>query len=81
MRSARAERLSESAAVTCLRVSLYTTLDRSNRAVEVCLDYLRHVGIQWSVHPTNDEVRLEYEWIWQQIGGRAIEELADLPPR
>ena len=31
----------ELAAVACLRVDLYTTLDRSDRAVEVCLDYLR----------------------------------------
>ena len=80
MLSSRAGRLVEFAAVTCSRLSLYTTLDRSDRAVEVCLDYLRQVGIQWSAHPTNDEVRQEYERIWQQIGGRPIEELADLPP-
>ena len=77
--SSRAGRLVESAAVTGLRLSLYTILDRSDRAVEVCLDYLRQVGIQWSAHPTNDEVRQEYELIWQQIGARPIEELADLP--
>ena len=27
-------------------------VDRSDRAVEVCLDYLRHVGVEWSPHPT-----------------------------
>ncbi|HEY4857768.1 MAG TPA: AAA family ATPase, partial [Xanthobacteraceae bacterium] len=79
MLSSRAGRLVEFAAVTCLRLSLYTTLDRSDRAVEVCLDYLRQAGIQWSAHPTSDEVRQEYERIWQQIGGRPIEELAELP--
>ncbi len=80
MLSSRAGRLVEESAVTCLRVSLYTALDRSDRAVEVCLDYLRQAGIQWSAHPTNDEIRQEYERIWQQIGGRPIEDLADLPP-
>jgi PAS domain S-box-containing protein len=79
MLSSRVGGLVELAAVTCLRLSLYTTLDRTDRAVEVCLDCLRRVGIQWSAHPTNDEVRQEYERIWQQIGGRQIEELADLP--
>ncbi len=36
-------------------------------------------GINWSPHPTNDEVRQEYEQIWRQLGGRSIEELIDLP--
>ena len=44
-----------------------------------CLDYLRHVGIDWSPHPTEEEVRREYERIWAQLGSRAIEELLDLP--
>ena len=67
------------AAVAGLRLDLYTTLDRSERSVEVCLEYLRRVGIQWSSHPTQDEVRQEYEQLWRQIGSRAIEELIDLP--
>ena len=72
-------RLVDFAAVTRLRVKLYTTLGRSDRAVEVCLDYLRHVGIEWSPHPTKEEVRQEYERLWQQLGSRSIEELVDLP--
>ncbi len=56
------------------------TLGRSDRAVDVCLDYLRHVDIAWSAHPTKEEVRQEYERIWRQIGSRSIEELLDLPP-
>ena len=44
--------LSIIATVACLRLTLYTTLDRSDRAVDVCLDYLRHLGIDWSPHPT-----------------------------
>ncbi|TMQ05224.1 MAG: GAF domain-containing protein [Deltaproteobacteria bacterium] len=43
------------------------------------LEYLRRVGIDWPTHPTDDEVRREHDRIWQQLGPRAIEELADLP--
>ncbi|MGA3035456.1 MAG: AAA family ATPase, partial [Terracidiphilus sp.] len=41
MLSSRARGLADLAAVTCLRVDLFTTLGRSDRAVEVCLEYLR----------------------------------------
>ncbi|HUB14633.1 MAG TPA: ATP-binding protein [Acetobacteraceae bacterium] len=77
--SSRAGPLVEFAAVTCLRLSLYTTLDRSDRAVEVCLEYLRRVGVRWSAHPTQDEVRQEYERMWRQLGSRPIEALVELP--
>ena len=77
--SARAATTVERATVACLRMDLYTTLDQSDRAVAVGLDYLRHLGIDWSPHPTEEEVRREYERIWSQLGGRAIEELIELP--
>jgi PAS domain S-box-containing protein len=79
MLSQRAADLAGLAAVACLRVELFTTLDRSDRSVEVALDYLRRVGVAWSAHPTQDEVRREYERLWQQIGSRPIEALLDLP--
>ena len=79
MLPSRAGRLVDFAAVTRLREELFTTLGRSDRAIEVCLDYLRHVGVEWSTHPTKEEVRQEYERIWRQIGRRSIEELVDLP--
>jgi PAS domain S-box-containing protein len=77
---ARAESLLDKVAVTRLLLELYTTLHRSDRAVEICLDYLRSVDINWSPHPTNDEVLLEYERMWRKLGTRSIEDLADLPP-
>jgi PAS domain S-box-containing protein len=77
--STRAATTVERATVTCLRADLYTTLDQSNRAVAVGLDYLRHLGIDWSPHPTEEEARLEYERIWSQLGDHTIEELVDLP--
>jgi PAS domain S-box-containing protein len=69
----------ELATVTCLRVDLYTSLDRSDQAVAVSLDYLRHLGVEWSPHPTEEEAKREYERIWSQLGSRKIEELIDLP--
>jgi PAS domain S-box-containing protein len=77
--SARVGTTVERANVACLRVDLYTTLDQSDRAVAVCLDYLRDLGIKWSTHPTEEEVRREYARIWSQLGGRSIEELIELP--
>ncbi|HET9395663.1 MAG TPA: hypothetical protein VFO36_06370, partial [Nitrospiraceae bacterium] len=39
------------AVVTRLLLTLYTTLDRSDRGVAVFLDYLRRSGTDWSLHP------------------------------
>ncbi len=77
--SGRAATLVDRAAVVRLRVALYTTLDQPDRAVEVGLAYMRHVGIEWSPHPTDEEVRQECERMWQLLGSRTIEELLDLP--
>jgi len=79
MLSSRAVGSVDFAAVTQLREELFTTLGRSDRAVEVCLDYLRHIGVEWSAHPTTEEVEREYERIWRQLGSRSIEELVELP--
>ena len=76
----RAASLPELATLTRLRVDLFMTLGRSDRAVAVGLDYLRRFGIAWSAHPTKDEVRHEYARLWRQLGDRPIEALLDLPP-
>ena len=76
----RSLKVPDLAAVARLREDLYMTLGRSDRAVDVCLDYLRRVGIVWSAHPTKEEVRQEYAQIWRRIGSRSIEDLLDLPP-
>jgi PAS domain S-box-containing protein len=75
----RAKSKHDVAIVTRLRLTLYTTLDRNDRAVEVCLEYLRRGGTDWSPHPTSDEAQREYDRIWSQVGNRQIEELIDLP--
>jgi PAS domain S-box-containing protein len=77
--SAHATDTVERATVACLRVDLYVTLDQSRRAVAVGLDFLRHLGIEWSPHPTAEEARHEYERIWSTLGDRPIEALVELP--
>ena len=77
--STRAANTVEHAAVTCLRVDLYTTCYQSERAVAVCLNYLRYLGVESSPHPTAEQARSEYERTWSQLGSRSIEELIDLP--
>ena len=74
-----ARSLQHVAATARLRLTLYTTLDRSDRGVEVCLEFLQSGGTYWSPHPTKDEVRQEYERIWSRLGSRSIEDLIDLP--
>ncbi len=75
----RVETLAERARVTCLQVVVYTALDRSDRAIDACFEYLRAVGIDWPMHPTAEAVQEEYAAIWRQLGDRRIEDLIDLP--
>ena len=77
--AARAVDTVQRAAVESRRVDLYTMLGASDRAVAVGLQYLQDVGIDWPAHPTDLEVRREYDRFWSQLGSRAIEELVDLP--
>jgi PAS domain S-box-containing protein len=77
--STRAANTVERASVACLHIDLYTTLAQGSRAVAVGLDYLRHLGIEWSEHPTDEDVRREYDRIWAQLGSRTIEDLIELP--
>jgi PAS domain S-box-containing protein len=68
----------ERATVACLQIDLYTVLAQSDRAVAVCLDYLRRLGVEWSSHPTREDVQQGYERIWLSLGDRKIEELVEL---
>ncbi|MBV8215741.1 MAG: AAA family ATPase [Verrucomicrobia bacterium] len=71
--------LIDRAAIVRLQIDLYASLDLSHRAVESGLEYLRNVGVDWSPHPTDDEVQQEYDRIWSELGNRPIESLVDLP--
>jgi PAS domain S-box-containing protein len=77
--SNRAATTFEQAILASLRMDVCTALLQTGRAVAVCLNYLRHVGIDWSPHPKEEEVLREYECIWSLLGSRTIEDLIDLP--
>jgi PAS domain S-box-containing protein len=74
-----ARNIGDSAAVASLRLGLCQALDRNDLAVEVCLAFLRGVGIDWRAHPSRDELQAEYQRLWQGLAGLRIEALADLP--
>ncbi|MGV7214671.1 AAA family ATPase [Bradyrhizobium sp. UFLA05-112] len=61
------------------RVDLCAMLGAGERAVTIALECLRHVGIDWSAHPTEADARHEYERIWSLLGDRSIEDIVDLP--
>ena len=77
--ASRVSMRTEQASVTWLRVTLYTAMDQSARAVDVGLEYLQEIGIAWSPQPTTEEVQAEYDLLLQQVGDRAIKGLVDLP--
>lgn len=77
--SAMAGHLLDRSMVAALRIDLYTNLGWSDRSIDVCLTYLRHLGIKWSSHPVEEEVQLEYKRTWTLIGRRNIDDLLGMP--
>jgi predicted ATPase/signal transduction histidine kinase/GAF domain-containing protein len=79
MLAERAKSAHDIALVTRFRLTLYNLLDRSDRGVEVFIEYWRGHGKDWSPHPTDEEVSREYEQIRSLVETGKIEELVDLP--
>jgi len=79
MLRARASNNVELAMAACLSVDVCMTLGQIDRAVGIGLDYLRHLAIEWLLHPTEEQVRSEYQSIWSQLGNREIEDVVDFP--
>jgi hypothetical protein len=79
MLAQRARGARDIAIVTCLRTNLYTSLGRADRGVEVGVEQLQTFGIEWSTHPSEEEVIAEYDRLRQRVGERPIEALVDLP--
>ncbi|MEA3116777.1 MAG: hypothetical protein QOI13_47 [Paraburkholderia sp.] len=77
--AARAGNTLDRATIASLRVELYLTTDRTSHAVDIGLDYLRGLGVDWSRHPTDEDVRPEYERMWSRLGDRAVEDIIDMP--
>jgi PAS domain S-box-containing protein len=78
--SRRATNLVDRAAVACLQIALFTTMGRSDRSVEIGLEYLRAAGIECPPRPTDEEVHHEYEILCRQFEKHPIETLIELPP-
>ncbi|WP_042691489.1 AAA family ATPase [Azospirillum sp. B506] len=74
----RAECPADRAAITALLVTVYTAIDRSDRAIDACLAYLRGAGIDWPAHPPASLAQEEYARLRAAIGGRPIASLASL---
>lgn len=75
----RTERLIDRAAATWLLVTLYTAQCQLGRAVETCLRYLKGIGVEWSAHPSRDDVMEEFRPIRDVIARGGIERLGVLP--
>jgi PAS domain S-box-containing protein len=69
----------EQAAVACLHMDLYLSIGQFSRAIDVGLDRLRDLGGDWSAHPSDEEVRREYERLASQLETRTVEDLVALP--
>jgi len=67
------------AAIAGIQVSLHAHLGASDKAVEICMGYLRRLGVEWPLHPTAEEVHEEYRRMCERLGGRAVESLFELP--
>lgn len=77
--AARAPTRIDRAAVAALRITLYTALDRMDRAVETGLEFLTELGIHWDPHPQPEETWHEYRLLLAQLGDRPIGALQALP--
>ena len=71
--------LPASADVARLRASLYTARPELARAVDVCLEFLRHVAIDWSPHPNVQDVDEERRRVRSLAEGLSADQLLALP--
>ena len=69
----------ELATATSLGIDIYLALGQIDCGIALGRDYLRHLAIDWPLHPTEEQVQSEYQRIWSQLGSRAIEDVMDLP--
>jgi PAS domain S-box-containing protein len=74
----RAKNPHDIALVARLRVTLYIILGNP-RGTDVFIEYQRRLGEEWSPHPTDEEVKREYDQIVSLVESRKIEQLVDLP--
>jgi predicted ATPase/GAF domain-containing protein len=76
---ARAASKVDQAAVYQVKILLHTVKSENPKAVASALTCLRLFGIDLPAHPTFEQVRADYEMVWQTLNGRPTESLIDLP--
>jgi predicted ATPase/signal transduction histidine kinase len=69
----------DEATVYHLKVQLHILKSEIQQTVDTALTCLRGLGIDMPAHPTDEQVRAEYEAVWRALNGRTIESLIDLP--
>ena len=75
----RAESKIDKAATYRLKILLDVMRAQYRRAADNGLECLRLFGIDIPTHPSWEEVKVDYEKIWQNLGDRSIESLVELP--
>jgi predicted ATPase/signal transduction histidine kinase len=75
----RAASTVEFADASCLKTNLHVLTGEHPQAIDSALACLRLFGIDLPAHPTIEQVRAEYETVWQTLDGRSIESLIDQP--
>src|SRR5262249_16781561 len=68
------------AEVTRLRANLYVVRGQLDRSVDVCLEFLRQVGIDWRAHPIDREVDEEGQRLRMLAEELSDDQLHALPP-
>src|SRR6201981_772342 len=69
----------DQAAAYRLKVQLHMVRGEYPKAVDDALTCLRLLGIDLLAPPTREQVQAEYDTVWQNLNGRPIESLIDLP--
>jgi predicted ATPase/signal transduction histidine kinase/DNA-binding response OmpR family regulator/GAF domain-containing protein len=69
----------EFADASCVKINLHVLTGEYPLAIDSALACLRLFGIDLPAHPTLEQVKAEYETVWQTLGMRPIENLIDMP--
>ncbi|BEU27487.1 AAA family ATPase [Paraburkholderia sp. 22B1P] len=71
--------VTDRSAVTCLLADVYMNRNAAESAVDLFLQFLSGVGIEWTAHPDVPLLRAEYEFVKELVGGRSVASLIELP--
>jgi predicted ATPase/signal transduction histidine kinase/tRNA A-37 threonylcarbamoyl transferase component Bud32 len=75
-----ARTLAQKAAVYEARIEVHTIRGEAERAVDSILECAALFGLRLERHPPPESVAQRYAELMRRLGGRSIEQIADLPP-